>query len=42
MLFKSVGHSIVIPPIKVNDIETLVMAESMPSAAALHFNEEIE
>ena len=42
MLYKATGHNIVMPQIKVNDIEALVLAESMPSAAALHFNEDIE
>ena len=30
------------PPILVNDVQALILAESMPSAAALHFSEEIE
>ena len=42
MLYKGKGHNIVMPSIKVNDIQALVLAESMPSAAALHFSENIE
>ena len=39
--YKSKGYNPVIPPMKVNDIETLCLAESMPSGAALHFKEEV-
>ena len=41
-LYSSAGKNPVIPPIKVNDVETLFLAESMPSAAALHFTESVE
>lgn len=41
MLYKSAGKNPVIPPIKVNDVETLYLAESMPSAAALHFKDDV-
>ena len=41
MLYKSAGKNIVIAPIKVNDVQTLYLAESMPSAAALHFTDEV-
>ena len=40
-LYSSAGKNPVIPPIKVNDVETLFLAESVPSAAALHFTEEV-
>ena len=41
-LYKSAGNQPVISPVKVNDIETLCLAESMPSAAALQFKQEVE
>ena len=40
-LYKSRGQNPVIPPIRVNDIDSLCLAESMPSAAALQFSDEI-
>ena len=39
--YKSKGFNPVIPPMKVNDVETLCLAESMPSGAAFHFKEEV-
>ena len=41
-LYKSRGHNPVIPPIRVNDVDSLCLAESMPSAAALQFTDEIQ
>lgn len=41
MLYMAKGYSSVINPIRVNDVETLFLAESMPSAAALHFSDEV-
>ena len=41
-LYKSRGQNPVIPPIRVNDVDSLCLAESMPSAAALQFTDEIQ
>ena len=40
MIYK-IGKEVVIFPTKVDDIETLLLAETVPSAAAIHFKTEI-